>query len=78
MRTASIVDVLELASSVDMVDMRFTDLLGTWQHFTMPVDQLTEAVFSDGISFDGSSIRGFQEIEESDLILLPDPTTAFH
>ena len=77
MRTASIVDVLELASSVDMVDMRFTDLLGTWQHFTMPVDQLTEAVFSDGISFDGSSIRGFQEIEESDLILLPDPTTAF-
>jgi glutamine synthetase len=60
-----------------MVDLRFTDLPGTWQHFSMPVRELTEELFEEGIGFDGSSIRGFKEIQESDMILIPDPTTAF-
>jgi glutamine synthetase len=60
-----------------MVDLRFTDLPGTWQHFSMPARELTEELFEEGIGFDGSSIRGFQEIHESDMILLPDPDTAF-
>ena len=77
MRTTSIEDVLELAKQVDLVDMRFADMLGTWQHFTTPTHMLTESVFKDGIPFDGSSIRGFQAIQESDLVLLPDPGTAF-
>jgi glutamine synthetase len=60
-----------------MVDLRFTDLPGTWQHFSMPARELTEELFEEGIGFDGSSIRGFQEIHESDMLLLPDPDTAF-
>ena len=60
-----------------VVDLRFTDLLGTWQHFSIPVRGLSEELFSEGIGFDGSSIRGFQQIHESDMILLPDPEAAF-
>ena len=75
--TKTVADVLELGKQVDMVDMRFTDLPGQWQHFTIPVRLLTESLFEDGIGFDGSSIRGFQEIHESDMLLLLDPTTAF-
>src|SRR5881397_2329852 len=59
-----------------MVDVRFCDLPGVMQHFTVPVSSFDESVFSDGLGFDGSSIRGFQEIHESDMLLLPDPTTA--
>jgi glutamine synthetase len=60
-----------------MVDFRFTDLPGTWQHFSVPVSELTDSVFEDGIGFDGSSIRGFQKIHESDMLLFPDPARAF-
>src|SRR5476649_2601658 len=60
-----------------MVDFRFTDLPGTWQHFSVPVSELTESVFEDGIGFDGSSIRGFQKIHESDMLLLLDPDRSF-
>ncbi len=70
-------DVLKFAKDVKMVDIRFTDLPGTWQHFTIPVRRLDEELFTEGIPFDGSSIRGFQEIHESDMLLLPDPETAF-
>ncbi len=70
-------DVLDLAKSVEMVDLRFTDLLGMWHHFTLPVREMGEALFDEGIGFDGSSIRAFQEIHESDMILIPDPETAF-
>lgn len=70
-------DVLKMKVNVKMVDLRFTDLPGTWQHFTVPANQLTESMFEDGIGFDGSSIRGFQEIHESDMLLMLDPTTAF-
>ncbi len=72
-------DVVKMASEagVKVVDLRFTDLLGTWQHFSIPVRELTEELFEEGIGFDGSSIRGFQSIHESDMILKPDPETAF-
>ncbi|MBN8579445.1 MAG: type I glutamate--ammonia ligase [Anaerolineae bacterium] len=73
----SVKEVLELAKGVQVVDLRFTDLPGTWQHFTMPVHRLTEDFFKEGIPFDGSSIRGFQEIHESDMLLKADPDTAF-
>ena len=71
-------DVLEFARKrgLMIVDYKFTDLFGRWHHFSMPIHQLTEEVFEEGIGFDGSSIRAFQEIHESDMILMPDPTTA--
>lgn len=59
-----------------MVDLRFTDLPGVTQHFSVPIAQLTESAFTDGFGFDGSSIRGFQAIQESDMLLIPDPRTA--
>jgi glutamine synthetase len=61
---------------VEFVDVRFCDLPGTVQHFTVPVSAFDDKVFSDGLMFDGSSIRGFQQIHESDMLLLPDATTA--
>jgi len=65
------------SEGVEFVDVRFCDLPGTMQHFTFPVENFGESVFSEGLMFDGSSIRGFQEIHESDMLLLPDPTTAY-
>ncbi|HLY28990.1 MAG TPA: type I glutamate--ammonia ligase [Aggregatilineales bacterium] len=62
---------------VQEVDVKFTDLRGLWQHFSIPFVNFAEDVFIDGLGFDGSSIRGFQDIHESDLTLIPDPTTAF-
>ena len=62
---------------VEMVDVRFCDLPGVMQHFTVPVSSFDQAVFDDGLNFDGSSIRGFQAIHESDMSLFPDPTTAY-
>jgi len=62
---------------VKFVDVRFCDLPGVMQHFTVPVESFDESVFSDGLAFDGSSIRGFQAIHESDMLLLPDVATAF-
>ncbi len=71
-------DGLEFArrQQVAIVDLKFIDLPGTWQHFSIPVTHLKEDVFEEGLGFDGSSIRGFQEIHESDMILIPDPATA--
>jgi glutamine synthetase len=62
---------------VKFVDVRFCDLPGVMQHFTTPVQSFDDSVFTDGLAFDGSSIRGFQAIHESDMMLLPDVTTAF-
>ena len=59
-----------------MVDFKFIDLPGTWQHFSVPAGELTTELFDEGIGFDGSSIRGFQAIHESDMLLFPDPATA--
>ena len=72
-------EVLRLAQDegVEIVDFRFCDLPGLMQHFSVPAGQLTEEAFDEGYGFDGSSIRGFQEIQESDMILVPDPNTAY-
>jgi glutamine synthetase len=72
-------DVLDLAKKAEalIVDFRFCDLPGLMQHFSVPVSELTEAGFEDGYGFDGSSIRGYQEIQESDMLLVPDAETAF-
>lgn len=72
-------DVLELCRSHDVkiVDVRFSDLLGQWQHFSVPVSEFTEESFQDGYGFDGSSIRGWKVINESDMIVIPDADTAF-
>ena len=61
---------------VKAIDLRFVDFLGVWQHFTIPVGKLEEDVFEDGLGFDGSSIRGWQAINESDMLLVPVPDTA--
>src|SRR5580700_2314342 len=61
---------------VEFVDVRFCDLPGTVQHFTVPVETFDADVFTEGRMFDGSSIRGFQAIHESDMLLIPDPSTA--
>ncbi len=73
----TVADVLKMGKEVQMVDLRFTDLPGIWQHFTIPARELTAELFEEGIGFDGSSIRGFKEIHESDMLLMLDPTTAF-
>src|SRR3989442_15927634 len=63
-------DVRKLAqdAGVQIVDLRFIDLPGIWQHFSIPVEDLGDDLFGDGIGFDGSSIRGYQQIQESDML----------
>ena len=75
---ASPSDALKLGEQhgAKFFDIRFCDLPGLMQHFTVPFDEIDEEVFEEGLGFDGSSIRGFQEIQESDMILVPDPDTA--
>ncbi|MBK6694527.1 MAG: type I glutamate--ammonia ligase [Myxococcales bacterium] len=71
-------EVIELAkkNNVQFVDLKFIDFPGVWQHTTIPVSRLDEALFEDGIGFDGSSIRGWQPINASDMLIIPDPSTA--
>jgi glutamine synthetase len=71
-------EVLALCREKDVkaVDLRFMDFPGLWQHFTIPVNKLDEDIFEDGLGFDGSSIRGWQAINESDMLLVPQPDTA--
>jgi glutamine synthetase len=71
-------EVLKLAkeSNATMVDLKFLDFIGIWQHFTVPVSELTEDLFEAGLGFDGSSIRGWQPIHASDMLVVPDTTTA--
>src|ERR1700732_5248524 len=71
--------VLDFASkhNAKMLDLRFTDLPGLWQHVSYPIGELEESSFKEGFGFDGSSIRGWQSIHESDMLLMPDPNTAF-
>ncbi len=70
--------VLEFAkkNKVVMVDLKFTDWPGLWQHFSVPIGAVEESTFEEGVGFDGSSIRGWQAIESSDMLVLPDPETA--
>ena len=77
MKTSSDVMAFIKENNVEIVDVKFTDIFGQWQHFSMPTGAFDiETAFEDGMGFDGSSIRGFQSIESSDMILLADPTTA--
>ncbi|MEN8151153.1 MAG: glutamine synthetase beta-grasp domain-containing protein, partial [Planctomycetota bacterium] len=71
-------EVLALCREKDVrvVDLRFMDFPGLWQHFSVPLSMLSEDSFEDGFGFDGSSIRGWKNISESDMIMVPDPTTA--
>ena len=62
---------------LEFIDLKFTDIPGLWQHITIPINQLDEDLLIHGIGFDGSSIRGFQPINESDMLIKPDPETAF-
>src|SRR5438128_5612170 len=75
---ADVQSVIELAhkQGLKIVDLKFIDLIGTWQHFSIPVQELSKGLFEDGIGFDGSSIRGFQHIHDSDMLLIPDPSAA--
>ena len=71
-------EVLEFAKAngVKMVDLKFLDLPGIWQHFSVPISELDESSFEDGFGFDASSIRGWQPINASDMLVIPDPETA--
>jgi glutamine synthetase len=76
--TTTVRDVLERvpAEGVRVIDLKFTDLPGSWQHLGLSARALDEDAFEAGVGFDGSSIRGFQAIDESDMLLIPDPSTA--
>ncbi|MBU4201427.1 MAG: type I glutamate--ammonia ligase [Verrucomicrobia bacterium] len=63
-------------NKAEMMDLKFVDLLGTWQHCSFPIDVLDEDTFRNGLGFDGSSIRGWQGIHMSDMLAVPDPDTA--
>jgi glutamine synthetase len=71
-------DVRKLAkdAGVKILDLRFVDLPGVWQHFSLPIRDLNDDLFTEGIGFDGSSIRGYQQIQESDMLLIADADTA--
>ena len=71
-------DVLKMVQDqgIEFIDFRFCDMPGLMQHFSTPAHEFTEETFTEGLGFDGSSIRGFQEIQESDMLLVPDPNTA--
>ena len=71
-------EVLEFAkkNGTVMVDLKFIDFPGVWQHFTVPFGEIDEGVFENGVGFDGSSIRGWQPIHASDMLIIPDPKTA--
>src|SRR3972149_1809335 len=71
-------DVIKLAKEkgAKIVDLRFIDMPGLWQHFSLSAGELNEGLFEEGIGFDGSSIRGFQHIHESDMLLVADAGTA--
>jgi glutamine synthetase len=78
-QTSEVGKLLDLIKQrkVQVVDVKFCDLPGTWQHFSIPAATLDEEMIKEGLGFDGSSIRGFQAINESDMLLLPDVSTAF-
>ena len=59
-----------------ILDLRFMDFPGLWQHLSVPIGELNDAMFADGHGFDGSSIRGWQAINASDMLIIPDPNTA--
>ena len=77
LNTAADVLALIQEEKVEVVDLRFIDFPGMWQHFSVPARTLETDDFEVGLGFDGSSIRGWQSINESDMLVMPDPTTGF-
>ena len=75
--TSSEVMKLIAADGIQVIDLKFVDLPGLWQHFSVSAREFAEDAFTEGIGFDGSSIRGFQAINESDMLLMPDAASAF-
>lgn len=75
MKPLEVLEMIKEKNAV-MVDLKFMDYPGTWQHFSVPVSELEESTFEDGFGFDGSSIRGWQPINASDMLVIPDPSTA--
>ena len=71
-------DVMKLVKERDarILDIKFMDFPGLWQHFSVPIHELSESSFEEGYGFDGSSIRGWRSIHESDMLVIPDATTA--
>ena len=71
----SVKDLLKFAADekATYVNVRFTDLVGSWHHLTFPIEELSEKSFEEGFGFDGSSLRGWASIHESDMLLVPDP-----
>ena len=63
-------------NNIRLVDLRFTDMFGQWQHFTIPTTAMSEAIFTEGLGFDGSSLRAWKTIDESDMLVVPDSATA--
>ncbi|MBS1115462.1 MAG: glutamine synthetase, type, partial [Nitrospirae bacterium] len=72
-------DVVKMAqeNKAVMANFKFLDFPGIWQHFAVPIAELKEEIFEEGLGFDGSSIRGWQAIHTSDMLIIPDPETAF-
>ncbi|MFA7097961.1 MAG: glutamine synthetase beta-grasp domain-containing protein, partial [Gammaproteobacteria bacterium] len=61
---------------IEMIDLKFGDFPGTWQHFSIPASEVSPELFTEGLGFDGSSIRGWQAIHASDMLVIPEPETA--
>src|SRR5678815_3502396 len=76
-KTPSDVSKMIKDREVKLVDFKFTDLPGTWQHFTTTLTEYNEDIFTDGLGFDGSSIRGWKVINASDMLVIPDPSSAW-
>ena len=76
-KTPSDVSKMIKDGNVKLIDFKFTDLLGTWQHFTTTLTEYNEEIFTEGLGFDGSSIRGWRVINASDMLVIPDATTAW-
>ena len=76
-KTASDVSKMIKEHDVKLVDFKFTDLPGSWQHFTTTLTEYNEEIFTEGLGFDGSSIRGWRAINTSDMLVVPDPATAW-
>jgi glutamine synthetase len=75
MNPKEVIDLIK-AKNIEIVDLKFGDFPGTWQHFSVPISEITPEMFEEGLGFDGSSIRGWQAINASDMLVMPDPDTA--